>query len=258
MKLSVKPQHLKFLILGIGGIGLLLRLILYITGTDAKGLLVSGHWAGWALGILTLCAIVTVLYLTRNLEGSPRYSDAYPVSVVSAAGCFLLAVMLVITTVSEMGDSALPLSNLMTVLGFGAAAALCFIGACRMMGMKPLFLFHGVLCIYFAMRMVYEYRYWSADPQLLDYCFYLGAYLGLMLTGYHHAAFDADMGNHRKLWRFSLLTVFLCCLSVKGYKDTLLLYAGGVWAFTNLTCLTVRPRRQRRAMVLDQEAAPEE
>lgn len=258
MKISVKPQQLKFLVLGAGGIGLMLRLFLYITGTDAKGLLVSGHWAGWALWILTFAAIAAVLYLTRNLEGSPRYSDAFPMSVVSAAGCLLLAVMVVITTISELGDSALPLSKLMTVLGFGAAAALCFVGICRMMGMKPLFLFHGVICIYFAMRMVYEYRYWSADPQLMDYCFYLGAYLGLMLTAYHQAAFDADMGSHRKLWLFSLLTVFLCCLSVKGYRDTLLLYAGGVWAFTNLSSLTTRPRRQRRAMALSEEKTPEE
>ena len=105
--------------------------------------------------------------------------------------------------------------------------------------------------------MVSRYQMWSSDPQLQDYCFYLTAYVALMLTAYHHAAFDAGMGSHKLLWFFSLAAMYLCCLSLKGNADTVLLLGCGVWAFTNLTHLTVRPRRQRPALDLSEDPAEE-
>ena len=143
------------------------------------------------------------------------------------------------------------------ILGLCAAVSMGIIGFCRLTGGKPLFLFHAVVCLYFALRMVSQYQLWSSDPQLLDYCFYLCAYVGLMLTTYHQASFDSDMGRHRALWTLTLITVYLCCLSLKGNQDTLIMLTGGIWAFTNLTSLTVRPRRQRPTLNLD-DSTPEE
>lgn len=251
MKLSVKPQLLKYLVLGAGGLGLILRILLYTTGTDAKGLLVSGHWAHVLLWLLTAIVAVGTFLLTRSIQGPERYQDCYPASVPAAAGALILGVMLLITTVSELSAVDSSLQILLTVLGFGSALSLGVVAYCRLCGAKPLFLFHAALCVYFALRMVCQYRSWSSDPQLMDYCFYLCAYVGLMLTAYQQAAFDADMGNHRALWLLSLLTVYLCCLSLKGTRDTMLLLCAGVWAFTNLTNLTVKTRRQRPSLNLD-------
>lgn len=253
MKFSIKPEHLKTGILGAGGLGLALRILLYATGTDDKGLLATGHWASIALWCLTAAVLAALALFTRQIQGPEDYRDCYPASSPAGIAGVLLALAIGLTTFTELGTTEGPLGIVSTVLGFAAAVCLLLLAYCRMAGAKPLFLFHAVVCVYFALRMVCQYRHWSSDPQLQDYCFYLCAYVALMLTAYHHAAFDADMGKHRVLWFLSLAAVYLCCLSLKGTQDTLLLLAAGFWAFTNMTCLNAKPRRKRPAMVFDEE-----
>lgn len=253
MKFSIKPQHLKYLILGAGGLGLVLRIVLYATGTDEKGLLVTGHWARIGLWILTALTAAVIILFTKPIEGPGNYRDCYPVSYAAGLGSFAAAAGILITTISEMSALASTIELVLRLFGFGAAAAFVLIGLGRLMGTKSHFLLHAVICGYFGLRMVWQYQQWSSDPQLLDYCFYLTAYVALMLTAYQHAAFDADMGSHRQLWLLTLIAVYLCCLSLKGTQDTLLMLVCGIWAFTNLTSLTVRPRRQRPTLILDED-----
>lgn len=253
MKFSVKPQLLKYLVLGAGGLGLALRILLYATGTDEKGLLATGHWAGIGTWLITGLAAVGIFLFTRSIDGPKAYRDSYPVSAASGLGAFAAAAGVLIASFSEMGSSSAPVQKAVWIFGFVSAAAFAAVGLCRLMGAMPHFLLHAAVCIYFALRMVSQYQLWSSDPQLMDYCFYLTAYVALMLTAYHHAAFAADMGSHRKLWRVSLAAVYLCCLSLKGSHDTLLMLTCGIWAFTNLTALSLPPRRQRPALILDEE-----
>lgn len=257
MKLSVKPENLKYLILGAGGLGLALRVVLYSTGIDEKGLLISGHWAGTALWLLTALAAAALILLTGPIQGPERYQDAHPVSFTAGLGCFALSAGILITTLSEMSASSGNISLIVRLLGFASIAAASFIGFCRIVGAIPHSLCHATVCLYFALRMVSQYQNWSSDPQLQDYIFYLSAYVALMLTGYHHAAFDAQMGSHRALWALSLGAVYLCCLSLKGTADTALLLAAAVWAFTNLTALTGRPRRHRPVLQLEEDPREE-
>lgn len=257
MKLSVKPQLLKILTLSAGALGLALRNVLYATGIDEKGLLITGHWASVSLWVLTLGVILCLFLLTRPLRGPETYRDCHPASGFRALGALLGSAGLLLTTLKDI--SAADGAQLLTVvLGFAAAAALAVIGICRLTGRQPLFLLHGVVCICFALRMVGQYQHWSSDPQMQNYVFYLSSYVALMLSCYHQAAFDAGMGSHRDLWATSLISVYLCCLSLTGTTDTLLLAASAIWAFTNLTSLSARPRRQRPALNLEEQPPQEE
>ena len=257
MKLTVKPNLLKNMILGAGILGFVLRIALYTTGFDGRGLLIQGHWASVSVWILTATVAVAILIFTRKLEDPADYSVAHPVSFSGAAGAFAAALGIGITTMRDFAAFSSRLHLIVWVLGLCATASLVLIGICRLQGSKPNFLFHVAVCIYFALRMVSQYQYWSADPQLLDYCFYLCAYVALMLTSYHHAAFDAGIGTHRSLWRLSLASVYLCCLSLNGSLDTLMLLCCGIWAFTNMSHLQPSPRRQRPVLHLDEEPSRE-
>lgn len=257
MKFSVKPQLLKYLILGTGGLGLVLRILLYTTGMDEKGLLITGHWAHIAIWLLTAVVAAAIFFFARPIEGPADYRDCYPVSLPAGVGALAAAAGILIASFSEISAAQMPVQKVVWIFGFVTAAALVLISLCRLMGAKSHFLLHAAVCIYFALRMVSQYQLWSSDPQLQDYCFYLTAYVALMLSAYHHAAFGADMGNHRALWMVSLAAVYLCCLSLKGTQDTLLMLTCGLWAFTNLTSLTLRPRRQRPALVLEEQESEE-
>ena len=244
MKKPVKADLLKYLIPGAGGLGLVLRILLYATGIDGRSLLVRGHWASAALCVLTLVVLAATFLATRPLGGSVDHRTAYPVSAAAAIGAFAAMIGIGNTTVTEFAEFSSRLHLIMWLLGLLSTVFMGCIGFCRLTGRKPSFLLSAVICLYFALRMISRYQRWSADPQLQDYCFYLMAYVALMLTAYQHAAFDADMGNHRALWFCSLMAVYLCCVSLQESPDTCLLLGCGIWAFSNLTKMTVCPRRR--------------
>lgn len=254
MKLSVKPHLLKLFALSAGLLGLMLRMVLYATGTDEKGLLIANHWAGITVYGLTAVVVLGLLLLTRSIQGSADYRDAHPRSILAGSGSLVLALAVLMSCLSEISSPPDSIGTFIRwVLGFLTVVSLACICLCRVTGSKPIFLFHGILCVWLALRMVMQYQNWSADPQMQDYVFYLLAHVALMLTAYHQAAFDAGMGSHRSLWYLSLVAVFLCLLSLRDSLDTLLLLAAAFWALTNLTSLDTRPRRQRPALDLQEE-----
>lgn len=233
MKVSVKTDTLKYLILGAGGLGLVLRILLYATGIDGRGMLVQDHWAGIALTVLTVAILSITFFCTRSVNRGTG-----PARVLSAMGAFTALIGIAFTTGREFAEFSNRLHLLVWLLGICAMAAMGRIGLCRLMQKKPHFLLSAIVCLYFALRMVSKYQMWSAEPQLLDYCYYLGAYVALMLAAYHHAALDEGAGRHRSLWFFSLMAVYLCTVSLQSGMDTLLLFGCGAWAFTNLPALS--------------------
>ena len=234
MKSPLKTVILKYLTLGAGGLGLILRFALYATGFDGRGLLVAGHWANVGLCVVTALMIPILFFLCRTLDASAEYTDYYPASPVAALGAALAGCGILVTGISEF-SAWTRIDLIASVLAVAAGVSLLILTVFRLRGKKPTPLLHALVCLFFAIRMVQRYRFWSADPQLQDYCFCLGAYVALMLASYHHAAFDAGMGSHKGLWFCSLTGTFLGCLSVKSLADTYLLLCCSVWAFTNLT-----------------------
>ena len=251
MNFDMKPKKLKFLILGAGVLGLLLRILLYAVGIDGQGLLQENHPVAIILWVLTIATAVALLFFGRKITGSKIYSYAYPVSFSASMGCFALMGALILTTIREFSEFSTRMHLLIWVLGIVCIVAMGYIGFCRLVRKKPYFLFHAALCVYFALRMVSQYRNLSSDPCLQDHFFYLCAYVALMLTAYHQSAFDAGMGKHRDLWIFSLAAAYLCCLALKGSHDIPLLLGSAAWGFTNLTSLNMRRRRTRPVLKLD-------
>lgn len=238
MKLSVKPVLLKLLTLAASGLGLMLHVVLLATGIDEKGLLISEHWAGRGLWILTAAMVAIVFLLTRPIRGSARYRDAHPASVIAGIGAMVAAGTVAYTAFGEFAMQSITI----TALSLATAICLAVIGICRIIHSQPNFLLHAVVSVYFAIRMVTQYQNWNSDPQVLDYAFYLGAYILLMLSAYQHATFDAGMGSHRDLWCTGLLAAFLCFVSLTSTVDTWLLLGCGIWSITNLTDLKIRRR----------------
>ena len=246
MKNPVKAETTKYLMFTVAALGLALRILLYSTGMDGRGLLVRFHWTSVALTVLTAAVLVAVFLGTRTVGGSKKCRSAYPASPLAAAGAFAAMAGIGITTVMGFGEFSSRLHLIIWVLGLCATICMGIIGFCRLTGKTPTFLLYAVLCVYFALRMVSGYQNWSADPQLQDYCYYLLAYVTLMLTAYHHAAFHVGVGKHRSVWFFSLMAMYFCIVSLLGTTELYLLLGCGIWAFTNTTRPSARHYRQQR------------
>lgn len=233
MSRSVSPRILKYLALAAGLLGLLMRFALLRTGVDEKGLLITGHWASTGSWLLTAAVIAIIFLALRNCTGPEGWETAFPLSLFRCAGSLVAACGFLLSGAPVA--AAVRLVQAEPVLRLLAAAALIAVAYCRFRGRKPPFLLHGTVCLYLALRMVCRYQIWSADPQLQHYAFYLGAHVALLLSSYQLAAFDADSGNHRSLWRWSLAAVYLCLTAIPGCEEPFFLLCCAVWMLTGLS-----------------------
>lgn len=253
MKNILKSTNLPWIIPACGGVGLLLRL--WLLGTvDEKGLVASGHVSEILLWVLTAGVLALLLFLTRDLQEAKKYSFNFPASNVGAVGSLVGALGLAVSSVAELGQWDGMIATAAAVFGFVSAAALVFLAQCRRKGQRPNSLFHILICIYMAFRLISLYRHWSSDPQLQDCCFELLATICLMLAAYHRAVFDTGVGNRRGYAFFALAAVYLCCLSLKGWAEVPFYLGCGAWMVTDLCCLRPLPRGTFRRP----HAAPEE
>ena len=236
MPLTLKPNQLKLLTAATGILGLLLRHVLLQTNVDEKGLLIAGHWADSAVWLLTAAVIGVIFFALGRCEGVKAYESAFPASTLRCVGALVAACGFLLSQTPSVASARL--TGAESVLRILAAAALVAVAYCRFRGKKPFFAFHAIVCLYLALRMVCRYQFWSADPQLQHYAFYLGAHVALMLSCYQLAAFDADAGNHRSLWRWSQGAVYLFLTALPGSEDPFFLLCCGVWMLTVPSCLT--------------------
>lgn len=236
MSTNLKSKYLKLFVVAAGLLGLMLRAVLFATGMDEKGLLMSGHWADTAVWLLTAAVIGASFFALRRCAGPEVYDDAFPAPTLRAIGCLVAACGLLLSGAPVVAEVRLAAAE--PILRILAAAAMAAVAYCRFRSKKPNFLLHGTVCLYLALRMVCRYQVWSSDPQLQDYAFYLGAHVALMLSCYQLAAFDVGSGNHKALWNWGLAAIYLCLTALPGSEEPFFLLCCAVWMFTGVSRLT--------------------
>ena len=245
MKFDLKVNQLPLFTLLCGGMGTLLRIWLYATGLDDDGLLISAHPAGILVLILAALTVGLLLWFLRHFHTQGKYTRQFPSSVWGAVGAFACAAGILLTVMTALVRREAAVSLISGILGIAAAAAMAFAGLCRLKALRPSFLFHTVICLFFVLRLISQYQTWSADPQLHDYCFQLLATVSAMLFAYHRAALDLKCGDRRPLVTIGLLGSFFSCLSLVATTD-ILFYAGlAVWMVTNLGQLNITAQAPR-------------
>ena len=234
MKIDLKVNQLPLFTLLCGGIGALLRVWLYATGLDEEGLLASAHPAGILVLILSALTVGFLLWFLRHFNTHGKYTHQFPSSVFGAVGSFAGAAGLLLTAMVGLVRHETSFALIAGILGVAAAAAMAFTGLCRLKALRPSFLFHMIICLFFVLQLISQYQSWSADPQLHDYCFQLLATVCAMLFAYHRAALDLKSGSRRPLVVTGLLGTYFNCLSLVATDHTLF-YAGlTAWMVTNL------------------------
>ena len=223
---------LKLPVLAAGLLGGACYTVLFTAGLDHKGLPVTSHWSHTALWALTGLAALVVFLIARSLPDSEPSAEACPPSMIRGIGCLAAAAGCFAFGAPSAQYGMLGTADM--VLRGIAGAALGAVAFCRFTGRKSPAFLHSVLCLYLALRMINQYRLWSADPQIVEYCFYLGSYVALVLTCYQWAAMDAGLGSYKKLWGCGLAAAFLCSISLAGPQEQLFMLCCLLWVATNL------------------------
>lgn len=223
---------------------------------DHKGLLIAGNLQGNLLLAVGAGLVIFLVLMGRTLGGDGTYEDNFPRDYLS--GALLLASGLVlILAVPELGAQAqgatvypggAALEAVRKALALGgqllpwlAAGAMAVLGICRIAGRKPAPIFSGVVCLFYMMMLVNNYRLWSADPQIQDYAYQLLGGVLLMLCAFHRTCCDAGIIQRRKLLLTALLAA-ACCIACRSmpFQQTYYLSAA-LWGLGCICQPTVLP-----------------
>lgn len=240
MKRFLKPVYLPLAALTFGVITLLFRLWFLALGVDDRGLLPVGSIPDVLSWVMVALVMAILAAGTWNLKGANKYSYNFSPSDIAGIATALAGISFLITSVTELIVGADSISITSAILGFLAAASLCFLGYCRWKGRRPSMVFHGIVCLYLMLYLISHYRLWSSAPQLQSYGFELLAIVFVMLACYQRAAFDADRGNRRSYAFFSLAALYFSIATLPGCDNYGFFIGCAIWMAATPCRLTVR------------------
>lgn len=215
---------------------------------DAEGLMLPGRPSIWALGLFCTVVILALALLCRGLRCRSGYEESFSSSglnlAITLAGTLLLlggGAMQVLRNfpISPEGlavaGSWLNAEFVMGVLGLVAALAMGMIAIFRFRGVVPAVSLHFLPCIYLVVKLIVEFKRWSVDPAILDYCFLLFAAISSMCATYHLGGFCFHRGGRRisAFWCLAATVFTGVCLADGGLLRCCLLGGMGLWLAGN-------------------------
>lgn len=239
---------------------------------DAKGLLIDGNLPGRLLWVVGIAFAVFLVLMLRTIGGDGGYADNFPRCLLSgslllAAGAAMLWAIpdLDLGTGAPMPGAVGPALLVQRItaaavqyLPWLAAVSMLVLGLHRMAGRKPLPLFSGVICLFYMLMLVTNYRLWSADPQVHDYAYQLLAEVLLMLCSFHRTCCDAGVIQRKKLIATGLCAAVCCMASLSGGFQWGFFLASGLWAAGCLCNVAVLPPDPEEEEAPEQPEEPEE
>lgn len=230
MRTNWNLNTLRRLTVAMAAVAVLLRYLMYFIAVDEKGLLIPWNWPGILLALVVAAAVAAVVIGCRYLQDAQDNVILVNDWIYGCALALGIAVMLL--TEDRRGDN---LANIRLWLGWASVPSVLAVTFGLRMGKRPVFLFHGIVCVFFGLHLVDYYRFWSGETQLTNYVFQLFGCVGLMFTAYQRTAFDVELGNIRILRITELLTAFACLVAAPDSGKLALFYAaGGMWCLAGL------------------------
>ena len=220
------------LILGIAA--LMMRRELYATAVDAKGLLIRNQPLGIALAVLSIGVLVRLAPVALKRKNGSGCDNDHAASLAAAFGSVAAGAGILVTVLTEVPVMWGYLTDAWRILGLAAPVCLILAGFARLLGRKPFFLLHVVVCLFFLVHIVTRYQLWSSNPQLQDYVFALLGAAALLLFGFYTAAKEADCGNESMRQGMGLAAVYLCLAELARSSSPALYLGGLLWVLTDL------------------------
>lgn len=219
--------------LALGGVGLVLRRLLYSMALDEKNLLPLGHPLETLLWVLTAAAAAAVVVFCLRMDKNLTLRSGG--GLEQAAGHLMMGLGIVLTLIWNLPKMEGGLGFAWEVLGKLAPVMLAAAGIASIRGKQPRFyLYYLPVCLFLMVHMVNQYRTWSAEPQPQAYVFALLGCVGLTLFSYYCIAFGVAMGNSRMYVGAGLASLYLCTVNLARTEYPLLYLGGIAWVAADL------------------------
>ena len=203
----------------------ILRTVLYRTGFDAKGLLVSWHPLTIAIGVLLVLMTAVTAAAAFRMK---KEICAAPLGKLAAAGSLVMAAAVILTTLG----AGLP--SVLKVLGLAAGICLAAAALFQWKNRQPIFVCHGIFCLFLAFYLINRYQIWSQDPQLMDYLMALLCGAAMLVYGYQMAAGNLSQCSRRTWMTMAALGAFCGLGGAFGGEARILCLGGSLWMLAGL------------------------
>lgn len=213
-------------------IGVVLRLWGIRATLDPSGLPANNHISTYLVAVFSLLMVLVFFLTARSCPGRSGRKEVltYPVRGFSIS--LFAAILIVAGAAVEFveglfsGPSAsLPL---MCLCGFLSGICLMLVAYTRRTGAHRFPGAHLLPIVYLVIKLILNFKDWSTDPIILDYCFVLFALIFSLLAFYHSTGFLFDKGNPRKTLFYCLCAVFFSAMAA----------AEGIGSHSPSTCIT--------------------
>lgn len=234
MKNPLKPNLIPWLTLYLGLPAALCMFLLCRFGVDDRGLFIPGHFASILVWVLTAAMAVCLGLALRPLEGtSGKYSRMFPPSRMAALGILAAGLGILLTVMDSLTAVDEPVRILSGILKILAAIALGYLAWCRWNCRRGSFLAWAVVTVYMMLRLMFEYQSWSAEPELLRYCFPLLSSVCMTVAFYQRTALSVNTGSRKMYLFFTQMGAFFALAALPVTSSPI--YLGlAVWGLTDL------------------------
>ena len=212
-------------------VAFVLRRVQLDTLVDEAGHMMAGAGKGPLTWVCLAFAVLAALYSVLRRKHMTMERCAQPLATVLTLGAaFLMA----------LGSASMWHELRIVALG-GLVTAVCWVVVAlkRQQKMKASAALMMLPALFFAVQLIVEFRDWSRDPQIMDYCFDLFARISVMCATFHLGGFGLGRGKGG-------VTVFFCLCGVvfsaaamagAGLGAMLTAAAAALWLLANLWLL---------------------
>ena len=232
MKRSLKNQILPWMAPVLGLLGMASIWAVFAFGSDEKNLILPFHISILAVWLLTAAMAGGMVFLLWDLTETRGFRRLFPDSRLAALGTLVAGLCILATVIESLTAMNEPIRILSGILKIAAGIALLHLAWCRWNNLRGSFLAWAAVTAYMLLRIMFEYRSWSIEPQLLRYLFPLLASVSIALAMYHRTAFALRMGSRKQFLFFSQFGAFCCLLALPA--EPVPFYLGmAIWALTD-------------------------
>lgn len=202
---------------------------------DSDGLVISGSPSTWVLGILCALLALLALILARRLTPRGGYVESFSSGTPEMLLSLAAAVLLLAGCAWDLVAEPRGVNVLVQFLGIASALCIGVVARQRYLGVVPKAALHMLPCLYLVVRLIVDFKQWSVDPAVLDYCYTLFASITAMCAVFHLGGFCFSQGRRRTcvFWCFLCVVFSAVSLADGGVSHMLLTGGMGLWAGVN-------------------------
>ena len=210
--------------LALGIVGLLLRLWLFHSGVDGKGLLVTAH-PGNSLSYILIAVTIAgffLLYKFSQIQGCSFGAAA------AAAGNLAAAAGVVCTGIQTFTASDSIINTLLLLLSIPAGLSFLYCGVCKLQKKQTHMLLYCLITVYLMLHPISQYQLLSAHPELQYYFFRVLASVALIFTAYLRTCLANGQPCEKRFLLCNRVALALC-ITAMANGNTLLYPAMALW-----------------------------